>query len=62
MGFVGHGAGAAGFADEAGFGVLGADVGEFHQGGEGGAEGFGVLLGPLDGFPYGLLAGFAVGG
>ncbi len=33
-----------------GLGVLGADVGEFDEGGEGGAEGFGVFASPLDGF------------
>ena len=45
-----------------GLGGLRADVGEFDQGGQGGAQGFRVLAGALDGFPYGLLAGSPVGG
>ena len=43
-------------------GVLGAGVGEFDEGGEAGAEGFGVFAGALDGFADGLLAGGAVDG
>lgn len=59
----GHGAHhAAGGGHGDGGGVLGAEVGEFDEGGEVGAEGLGVFAGALDGFEYGLAAGFAVGG
>jgi hypothetical protein len=57
---VGHGAGVGGGVQ--GFGGLGAEVGEFDEGGEGGAECLGVFAGALDGFADGFLAGFAVGG
>lgn len=58
----GHGAHGAAGGGGVGRGVLGADVGEFDEGGEGGAEGFGVFAGALDGFVDGLLAGLSVGG
>ena len=51
-----------GAAGRRGLWRLGADVGEFDEGGEAGAEGFGVFAGALDGFAYGLAAGVAVGG
>lgn len=57
----GHGA-HTGLGGAVGLGVLGADVGEFDEGGEGGAEGLGVFAGALDGFADGLLAGLAVDG
>lgn len=57
----GHGA-HTGLGCAVGLGVLGADVGEFDEGGEGGAECFGVFAGTLDGFAYGLLAGLSVDG
>lgn len=43
-------------------GVLGSGVGEFDEGGEAGAEGFGVFAGALDCFADCLLAGGAVDG
>jgi hypothetical protein len=59
---VGHGAhAAAGGGWGEGLGAFCADVGEFDEGGEGGAQGFGVFAGPLDGFLYCLLAGVSVG-
>lgn len=39
-----------------------AGVGEFEEGGDGGAECFGVFVGSLYGFAYGLSAGLAVDG
>lgn len=58
----GHGE-ADGAAVEGGAGsAVRAGVGEFEEGGDGGAECFGVLVGPLDGFAYRLLPGSAVDG
>lgn len=45
-----------------GGGIFGAEVGDFEEGVEAGAEGFGVFAGALDGFANGLGAGVAVGG
>lgn len=45
-----------------GGGILGAEVGDFEEGGEVGAGGVGVFAGALEGFSYGLAAGLGVGG
>lgn len=59
----GHGE-ADGTAVEGGAGASAscAGVGEFEEGGDGGAECLGVFVGSLYGFAYGLLAGLAVDG
>lgn len=59
----GHGE-ADGAAVEGGSGASAgcAGVGEFQEGGHGGAECLGVLVGSLYGFAYGLLPGLAVDG
>lgn len=62
---VGRGHGEAdGAAVEGGAGASagGAGVGEFEEGGDGGAERLGVFGGSLYGFAYGLLPGLAVDG
>src|SRR4051794_13199398 len=65
-GFVGacegDAAAAACEGDPGGAGALGAGVGEFDQGGDGGVQGSCVFVGALDGVSYCLSAGFAVYG